>query len=151
MRKELIECNREEVFSKVGVSLFRASISLFRPCLKEAFLWVQINAATFFTVAALRGVQPSISSTFYACVFETKFWRQKLQWCVLGLKFFGTKILAKKLCVKCWWNWHHLSGSVIGKGMLLWTICTPPPKWTSSVCSIVTFIGSSKCITNWIT
>jgi hypothetical protein len=28
--------------------------------------------------------------------FVKKFWRQKLQSCVLGLKFFGTKILAKK-------------------------------------------------------
>jgi len=38
----------------------------------------------------------SISSTFYARVFRTKFWHQKLQSYVLGLKFFATKILYKK-------------------------------------------------------
>ncbi len=37
--------------------------------------------------------------------FCTKFWRQKLQSCVLGLKFFGAKISAKKARLKCWWNW----------------------------------------------
>jgi len=30
-----------------------------------------------------------------------KFWRKKLQSCVLGLKFFGSKIVAKKVRVKC--------------------------------------------------
>ncbi len=39
---------------------------------------------------------PSISSTFYASDFHTKFWRQKYQSCVLGLKFFGAKILYEK-------------------------------------------------------
>jgi len=39
----------------------------------------------------------SISSTFYSCVFCTKFWSQKLQSCVLGLKIFGAKILAKNV------------------------------------------------------
>jgi len=38
----------------------------------------------------------SISSTFYARVFYAKFWRQKIQSCVLGLRFFGAKILYKK-------------------------------------------------------
>jgi len=48
----------------------------------------------------------SISSTFYKSVFCTKFWRQKLQSCFLGLKFFGAKISAQNACVKLWWNWH---------------------------------------------
>jgi len=47
-----------------------------------------------------------ISSTFYARIFRAKFWLQKLQSCVLGLNFFGTKILVKKAPVKCLWNWH---------------------------------------------
>jgi len=34
------------------------------------------------------------------------FWCQKLQSWVLGLKFFDAKISAKKVCLKCWWNWH---------------------------------------------
>jgi len=42
----------------------------------------------------------SISSTFYARVFCMKFWHQKLQSCVLGLKFFGTKILYEKCAGK---------------------------------------------------
>jgi len=37
-------------------------------------------------------ILPSISSTSYARIFRTKFWRQKLQSCVLGLKFFVAKI-----------------------------------------------------------
>jgi len=45
--------------------------------------------------------QPSFSSTFNVRVFRTKFWRQKLQSCVLGLKFFGTKFLTKNAPVKC--------------------------------------------------
>jgi len=48
----------------------------------------------------------SISSTFYTRVFCTKFWRQKYKSCVLGLNFFGTKILAQNAQVICWWNWH---------------------------------------------
>jgi len=43
-------------------------------------------------------VAQSISSTFYAHIFRTKFRCQKMQSSVLGLKFFGTKILYKK-CV----------------------------------------------------
>ncbi len=42
----------------------------------------------------------SISSTFYMHIFCMKFWRQKLQNCVLGLKFFGAKISAKKCALK---------------------------------------------------
>jgi len=38
----------------------------------------------------------SISSTFYACIFCTKFWHQNLQSSVLGLKFFGAKISYKR-------------------------------------------------------
>ncbi len=40
--------------------------------------------------------QESISLTFYECIL-----RQKLQNCVLGLKFFGAKLLAKKAHLKC--------------------------------------------------
>ncbi len=40
--------------------------------------------------------QPSISSTFYTFAFHTKFWHQKLQNCVLGLRFVGAKILFEK-------------------------------------------------------
>jgi len=40
--------------------------------------------------------QPSISSMFYSNIFRMKFWRQKYQSCVLGLKCFGAKILYKK-------------------------------------------------------
>ncbi len=51
------------------------------------------------------GILQSISSTFYASIFCTKFWCQKSQSCVLGLKFFGEKILAQKTWVKCWWKY----------------------------------------------
>jgi len=34
---------------------------------------------------------------FMRAFFCTKFWPQKLQSCVLGLRFFGTKILYKKM------------------------------------------------------
>ncbi len=38
----------------------------------------------------------SISSMIYAGIFLMKFRREKLQSCVLGLKFFGAKILYEK-------------------------------------------------------
>jgi hypothetical protein len=38
---------------------------------------------------------------FYTHIFCTKLFRQKLQSCVLGLKFFGAKILYKNPGVKC--------------------------------------------------
>ena len=41
----------------------------------------------------------SISSTFN--IFCTKFWRQKLQTCVMPMKFFGTKMLVQNVRVKC--------------------------------------------------
>ncbi len=42
----------------------------------------------------------SISKTFYACFFRTRFYRQKLQIFVLGLKFWRQKICTKNACVK---------------------------------------------------
>jgi len=53
------------------------------------------------------GIQESILSTFYIQIFCTKFWRPKLQSCVLGLKFFGAKTLAQNAGVKCQWNWQQ--------------------------------------------
>jgi len=41
-------------------------------------------------------VQVSISSTFHVRILRTKFWRQKLQSCVLGLKFLAPKISYEK-------------------------------------------------------
>jgi hypothetical protein len=45
--------------------------------------------------ARIPALLPSIS--FYERVFRKKFWHQKLQGCVLVLKFFGAKILFEKL------------------------------------------------------
>jgi len=45
-------------------------------------------------------ILPSISPTFYARGFRTKFWCQKLQSCVLGLNLIGAKILYKKCMSK---------------------------------------------------
>jgi len=42
----------------------------------------------------------SISSTFYSSIFCAKFWHQKLQSCVLGLKFFGTINISTKCAHK---------------------------------------------------
>jgi len=42
----------------------------------------------------------SISLMFYACIFCTKFWHQKLQSCVLGLKCFVAKIMYEKQTCK---------------------------------------------------
>jgi len=55
---------------------------------------------SYLFLSALRN-EVSISSTFYTHLFASIFWRQKLQSCVLGLKFFGAKISAKKARVKC--------------------------------------------------
>ncbi len=38
--------------------------------------------------------------------FVPIFWCQKLQSCVLGLTLLGAKISAKKVHIRCWWNWH---------------------------------------------
>jgi len=49
------------------------------------------------------------SSQFYqrfTCAFFVQnLSTQQLQSCVLGWKFFGTKILAQNGRIKCWWNW----------------------------------------------
>jgi len=54
---------------------------------------------------------PSISSTFYAHVFRTKFWRQKTQvLCAAFLVTFWQKSTyiqkTKNARKKCWWIWH---------------------------------------------
>jgi len=49
---------------------------------------------------------PAISSTFYACVFCTKFWCQKLQSWNVTRKSCAILFRTKKPCVKCWSNWH---------------------------------------------
>ncbi len=70
----------------------------------ESSVWVKIAGVYIFATTLISSPGPpcqvSISSTFYACVFCTKFWRQKLQSFVLALRLFGAKILYKKLACK---------------------------------------------------
>jgi len=40
-----------------------------------------------------------------------KFFAQLLSAYNLGLQFFGKRILAQKLLIKCWWNWHQIGNS----------------------------------------
>jgi len=47
---------------------------------------------------------PSISSTFYASVFRTKFWRQKSQSQTYLEKSCSICFGTKNARVKCWWN-----------------------------------------------
>ncbi len=62
----------------------------------------------------ITNLKVSISSTFYAHIFRTKFWRQKLQTCA---KLFRTKFwrqtcfCMKNACIKYWWNWHQYTES----------------------------------------
>jgi len=49
--------------------------------------------------------QVSISSTFFCTRLSYKFWRQKLQSWLVGLKFWLQKFLTKNVRKKRWWNW----------------------------------------------
>ena len=51
----------------------------------------------------------SISPTFYKQLFHTKVLTAALRTYIVGLNFFGTRKLAQKLFVKCWWNWPQMS------------------------------------------
>ena len=49
--------------------------------------------------------QVSISPTFYEQLFRTKVFWAAFLYLRLRFVFFGARILAQKLLVKCWWNW----------------------------------------------
>ncbi len=66
----------------------------------------------------------SIAPTFYVQLFRTKFKRSALLHLKFGsLLFWGSKNLAEKLLVKCWWNWQHVGLSKFRRTKNL-TICT---------------------------
>ncbi len=50
---------------------------------------------------------PSISSMFYAHVFLSKFWRQKLQSWNETWESCPICFCTKNACIKCWWNWRQ--------------------------------------------
>ncbi len=60
--------------------------------------WV-LHAKKFCINRLVKSTQPSISSMFYTSVFCTEFCPQKLQSCVLDLRFFA-KILYEKVARK---------------------------------------------------
>jgi len=65
------------------------------------FFW-QKNAGT--KAAGIMFIKLTIGVDFINILrshFALIFWRQKLQSCVLGLKFFNTKISVQKLLIKC--------------------------------------------------
>ncbi len=68
-------------------------------------------------------LQESISSTFYAHIFHTKFWRQKLQ-SFFGFEMFGAKMLYdKRLCKMLmkltpdWGCWYFLLKEIGAKAV----------------------------------
>jgi len=50
--------------------------------------------------------QPSISSTFYAHIFCTKFWPKKLQSWNVTRESWAIHFCTKKSRIRCWCNWH---------------------------------------------
>jgi len=56
----------------------------------------------------LRAVQRGLVwlSTFYKQLFHTKVLCVPFICLQFGFVFFGKRILAQKLLIKCWWNWH---------------------------------------------
>jgi len=61
----------------------------------------------FYWILDMQVYKESISSTLYARIFRTKFWCQKLQSYLLGLKLGRQKFCTKNVLVKRWWNWHQ--------------------------------------------
>ncbi len=47
----------------------------------------------------------SISPTFCS-FFVQKFCTQLFCTYILSLYFFGARVVAQKVLIKCWWNWH---------------------------------------------
>jgi len=70
------------------------------------FVSLSLSRAQTLTLSLSLTHKESISSMFYALIFRTKFWHQKLQRWLLGLKFWGQKFCTKNGHVKRWWNWH---------------------------------------------
>jgi len=46
-----------------------------------------------------------LSSTFFTCIFRTKFWRQKLQSWDITRESWVIHFCMKMAHIKCWWNW----------------------------------------------
>jgi len=65
-----------------------------------------LQTITFDSKVVSSSDLPSISSTFYARLFRTKFWCQKTK-VLFSLPFWRKKhFRMKNASVKCWWNWH---------------------------------------------
>jgi len=76
----------KNIFFQNEKSSFQAVVAIVRKnCLQKDFLY------------RLRRFKGSLWANNFAPIF----WRKILQSCVLGLKFFGAKISAKKALIKC--------------------------------------------------
>ena len=54
----------------------------------------------------------SISPIFYEQLFHTKVLYAAFMCLQFGFLIFGKRILAQKLLIKCWWNWHQVAAQV---------------------------------------
>jgi len=69
--------------------------------LKKTLLWLSINMAPKWShVTWCKFLQHFTRNFFTWKCFSKLFFSYSL-----ALQFFGAKILAQKLLVKCWWNW----------------------------------------------
>jgi hypothetical protein len=87
---------QESISSTFFVRLFRTKAFF----LVTFWVWMNFCTKNMRVKRWWNWRQESISSMFYARVFCKKCWHQKLQSCVLCLKFFGAKILYEKRSCK---------------------------------------------------
>ncbi len=93
------------------------SLKLWSKCvnLKRNFHFDLNNSTPYKMLVKLTPVVNFINIVLALVYFVQKGFKQLFSSYILALQFFTTKILAKKICIKCWWNWHLL-GSHCGCG-----------------------------------
>ena len=100
------------ITNQMSISFYAA---FFTKVLCKAFLYLHFcflifglkNIGTKYAQKMLKRItnQVSISSLFYTAFFAWKCFTQLFSTYILVLYYFGEKILAQKLLMKCWWNW----------------------------------------------
>ncbi len=93
-------------------------------CTLKTFFWSK-NCTFFVRIDPSRGQFHQCSTNSF---YVRKFCTQLFCAYVLGLYFTGTRLLAQKLPIECWWNWTSVSRVAIHSARVNWKIIV----WTKT-------------------
>jgi len=82
--------------------------SLIRLIINNLDWWVDSGGCKKIIICSWANNLESISSTFYAPVFHTKFWRKKITNPNVTREKLSICFRTKNVRIKCWWKWFRM-------------------------------------------